>query len=117
VASLKHGEVFYRYSTASDLRRANSYLPHDYRMRRDAKQLERYLITSETQARDKQSRLERAIKTVPAKYDLFDQNVTQIIYGNKVALIDYNTETALVIENSKIAEFQRKLFMLLYKKL
>ncbi len=117
VTSLKRGDIFYRYSSAQDGKRAESFLPTDYAARRDAKRLERYVITSEARAREKKPRLERALKVVPKEYDLFDQDVTQIMYGTKVAYIDYNTETAIVIENSKIAEFQKKLFLLLYRKL
>jgi len=39
------------------------------------------------------------------------------IYGHKVAYIDFNTETSIVIENPMIAEFQRKLFKLAYNSL
>ena len=30
---------------------------------------------------------------------LFNDAITQIIYSNKIALIDYNSETAVLIEN------------------
>lgn len=39
------------------------------------------------------------------------------MYGDKVAFIDYNSETVLLIENPKIAEFQKALFKSLYKRL
>jgi hypothetical protein len=39
------------------------------------------------------------------------------IYANKVWFIDFNTETSIIIENKQIAEFQKKLFKLLYKSL
>jgi len=117
VTLLKHGDVFYRYSSAKDIERANAFLPDGYREKRDKKQLERYVITNEAGKKVKKQRLERDIKIIPKEYDPFDQDVTQIIYGRKVALIDYNTQTAILIENEKIAEFQRKLFVLLYKKL
>ena len=35
----------------------------------------------------------------------------------KIAFVDYNTETAIIIENSTIAKFQERLFKLLYQKL
>lgn len=114
VTSLKHGDIFYRYSSAKNVQEANNYLSTNYREKRDTKQLERFIITSEAQSKDKKPRLERDIRIVPKEFDLFDYDVTQIIYGDKVAFIDYNTETTLVIENPIIAEFQRKIFKLVY---
>ncbi|MDP3771421.1 MAG: hypothetical protein Q8R16_03925, partial [bacterium] len=59
----------------------------------------------------------RAVKVVPPAYNLFQYDVVQLIYANKVAFMDYNTETALIIENSAVAEFQKNMFKLLYDKL
>ena len=52
---------------------------------------------------------------IPKKYDLFDDNISKIIYGNKVAIIDYSTETSFIIENKKFADFEKKIFKLLFK--
>lgn len=117
VLSLKRGDIFYRYSAGRSVKQNERYLPPRYREIRDQKQLERFVITNEKTAAVKKPRLERGIKTIPKAYGLFDYDITQIIYGNKVAFVDYNTETALVIENPAIAEFQRKLFRILYDKL
>ncbi len=117
VHSLKRGDVFYRYSSAKDWKYfEGKYLPGDYKKVRDAKQLQRLVITNKTGA-ERAPSLDRAIKLIPQNYDLFDYDVAQIIYGNKIAFVDYNTETALIIENGPIAEFQRKIFKLLYNKL
>lgn len=115
VKTLKHGDVFYRYSSARQSR--DAYLPKNYREIRDQKKLERFVITNPTQAAGKGPRMERAVKVVPEKYGLFDQDVTQVIYGNKVAFIDYNSETALLVENPALAAFQKNLFKMLYDKL
>jgi sugar-specific transcriptional regulator TrmB len=117
LATLPRGGIFYRYSSAKEARREGLYVPKDYRTRRDAKQLERYVITSKTSAARKSSRLERAIKTIPPSSDLFAYNITQLIYGTKIAFIDYNTETAVILENPIIAKFQERLFKLLYQRL
>lgn len=117
ITALKRGEVFYRYSSRSDMVKSEYYLPPHYREDRDRKQLERLVITNEWVSKQKAPRLEREIKVVPPDYDLFAYNITQLIYGKKVAFIDYNTETALIIENPVIAEFHRKIFKLLYSKL
>jgi sugar-specific transcriptional regulator TrmB len=117
VATLPRGGMFYRYSSAKDLAKNERYLPEDYRKKRDNKQLERLVITSEARAKAKKPRLERDLKTISADYDLFDDDITQIIYGNKVAFVDYNSETAILVESKVFADFQRKLFTLLYRNL
>lgn len=115
--TLNTGDVFYRYSSAANSRRRNAYVPKNYEERRDAKRLERYVITNTKTAEQKKRRLERYIKIVPAQFDPFEHNVTQLIYANRVAYVDYNTDTAVVIENKTIADFQRRLFQLLFSKL
>ena len=116
LTTLKRGDIFYRYSSIKEIP-SRSYLPPRYEEIRDNKQLERLVITNAPMAQTKPPRLERETKVVPSEYDLFDDNVTHLIYGDKVAVIDYNTETAIIIESKVIAEFQRKLFLLLYRKL
>lgn len=118
LTSLKTGETYYRYSSVQEsLYDTNKYLPADYKERRERKKIERLVITSEKIQKLLEPSLDREEKVVPARYDLFDDNITQIIYANKVAFIDYNTETALIIENQVLAGFQKKLFRLLYNKL
>lgn len=112
--SLKRKDTFYRYSSRKSTTSDEKYLPHDYKEIRDQKQLERFVITSEALSSQKKPSLDRAIKIVPEKYGLFDYDITQIIYGDKVAFIDYNTETAFLIENPIIAEFQKKIFKMLF---
>lgn len=117
VDSLPRGGTFYRYSSIENAERGNRYLSKDYRERRDQKQLQRFVITNEGVAKQKQNRMDRAMRVLPMNEKAFSFGVTEIIYGKKVAYIDYNTETALVIENEKIAEFQKTLFMSLYQRL
>ena len=75
------------------------------------------VISSSKAAIPKQKRLERDILIIPKEYDEFNQDVTMTIYGDKVAFIDFGQENSIIIENPMIAEFQKKLFRLLYKKL
>ena len=119
VTTLKKGDTYYRYSSSSttgDDKRKN-YLSKKYRLLRDQKQIERKVITNGANKAGKRPRLEREIKVVPSDFDLFAYNVSQVIYANKVAVIDYNTETAVIIENETIARFQSKIFELLFRKL
>lgn len=116
VSSLGKNEVYYRYSSALTLAR-KKYIPVDYRIIRDRKSLERLIITDEGSRKSMSKKLGKSVKTVPKDYDLFSLNITQVIYGNKVALIDYVSKTVILIENEMIAEFQKKIFKLLYSKL
>lgn len=115
VTTLNKGDVYYRYSSRKSF--SKNYLSDRYRRLRDQKKIDHFIITSEVMAKEHTPLLEREMKFVPKEFDLFDQNITQIIYDNKVAFIDYNSETAAIIENSKIADFQKKIFKLLYSKL
>lgn len=119
VTTLKRGDIYYRYSSSkvTEHEWRHNYLSKKYRLLRDQKKLERMVITNLPNKLQKRPRLEREIKVVPPDFDLFEYNISQVIYGNKVAVIDYNTETAVVIENPTIAKFQQKIFQLLFRKL
>lgn len=59
--------------------------------------------------------MEREIVTIPKGFDLFEDNISKVIYGSKVGVIDYNTETAFIIESAVFANFERKIFELLFR--
>lgn len=115
VRTLKKGDIFYRYSSSKKDR--GDYLSNTYRKIRDQKELGRLVITNVERINEKKRRYERAEKAVPPEFDLFDYDISEVIYGDKIAYVDYNTETAFIIESPHIAEFQRKIFKLLYNKL
>ena len=116
IDTLKKGETFYRITSERDLAHANSYLPRDYRERRDKKELERFVIMRPDIGVQKKSRMERAAKYLPADANL-TSDVIELVYAHKVAFLDLNTETALIIESAPLADFHKKLFQLLYRKL
>lgn len=115
IETLPENSVFYRVSAEDDVEMANTYLPKDYRERRDKKSLERYVIMSSKAAQAKLPRLERELVVIPRSIDEFDENVSMTIYGNKIAYIDFTHKSSIIIENPMIAEFQKKLFKLTYK--
>lgn len=117
VNTLPHGGTFYRYSAIANAEFGNRYLPKGYRERRDQKKLQRFVITNENVAKDKKPRMDRAMRVLPMNEKVFSFGVSQYIYGKKVAFIDFNSETAIVIENEKIAEFQKAVFLSLYQRL
>jgi sugar-specific transcriptional regulator TrmB len=117
VNSLEKGDTFYRYTSEQDLDKVNSYLPKNYRENRDAKKLERLVISNTVSGNRKKARLERFIKYIPPEYHQFNQNIIQLIYGDKTAIIDMNKETSIIIKNRLLADFQKTIFNALYKKL
>jgi hypothetical protein len=66
---------------------------------------------------DKQKNLTREMVAIPKKYDLFEDDITKLIYANKVAILDHSTKTSFIIENQKFADFEKKIFKLLFKHL
>jgi sugar-specific transcriptional regulator TrmB len=114
--TLPRGGTFYRYSARMG-GNTKAFENTFYAKTRDTKQLERLVITSEEKGNAKVKKLNRSIKTIPKTYDLFEDNISLVIYGDKTAYVDYGSNTAFIIESSKIARFQEKLFKLLYKKL
>jgi len=118
VRSLKKGDIFYRYSSNTDgQEKKDKYVPRNYRKMRDEKKLERQVITNAQTAKQKIAKIERFVKIMPDDFGPFEHNVTEVIYGDKVAFIDYGSETAMIIESKKIAEFQKHIFKMFYKKL
>lgn len=118
VDSLDKWWVFYRVTSETDVERINTeYLPKDYRTKRDKKELDRYVIMSANAAKYKSPRLERGLKIIPPSVDDFKDNVLMTIYANKVWFVDFNNDTSIVIESKEIADFQKKLFKLLYRSL
>jgi sugar-specific transcriptional regulator TrmB len=117
ISHTPRGETFYRYTSEKDLDEVNSYLSEEYRIRRDAKKLERLVISNPLSGEQKRPRLERFIKYMPEKHTLFDQNVIEIIYGDRISFIDLNSEKVIIVENKAMAEFQKVIFQQLYRAL
>ena len=117
VTTLKKGDVYYRYSSRKETTDPEKYMSSYFFKTREKKKFQRFVITRPIIEGKKKPSLDRAVKFVPPEYDEFNDNIGQIIYGDKVAFIDYNTESAFLIESPYIAIFQRKIFKLLYSKL
>lgn len=118
LATCKRGDVFYRYESPKDYKKNDQGLPPEYFYRIcKRKEIQKYVITNESTAKTKQSVMERVNKYVPESYDIFNYDITQIIYKTKVAFIDFNSHTAWIITNAQFAKFQKQLFKLLFKKL
>lgn len=108
----KNGE-YYRYSSKKKFDEKDN-MPL-YKSLRDKKEIQRYIITSESLNKNKPKRLEHEVAIIPEKFDLFTDNISKVIYKNKVGIIDYNNEISFIFENNKLADFEKKLFKLLFK--
>lgn len=118
INSCEKWDVFYRITSEVDVDTINNYyIPKDYKEKRDKKEIQRYIIMSDTTAKKKKPKLEREIKIIEGKKENFDDNIIFTIYADKVSFIDFNTETSIIIESKEIADFQKKVFKLLFKKL
>jgi sugar-specific transcriptional regulator TrmB len=115
--TLKKGDVFYRYSSENkkDLQRIG--LPKDYETKRNEMQLERLVISNPEYIASREPALEESLKVVPKQFLPFDYHVSQIIYGDKIAFIDYSQPIATIIENPVLAKFQKDIFKMLFRKL
>ncbi len=116
IHTLPIGGEFYRYSARLDTKHPE-FLTTYYAQNRDRRKLERLVITSAQKAHGKKPKLERSVRSIPETFDLFEDNISLLIYGHKTAYIDYGSKTSFVIESEKIARFQQKLFQLLWKQL
>ncbi len=117
VEHCRRGDTFYRYTSERDLDAVNRLLSSDYRKRRDAKRLERLVISNPESGKRKRNRLERFIKFLGSEKESFHQNAIQLVYGKRIAFLDLNTYKGFIIENETLAEFQKTIFRALYKRL
>lgn len=118
VRSLNKGDMFYRYTSNKDGKeKKDRYVPRIYWTMRDSKKLERQVITNPKTLKNKVEKLDRFVKVIPEEDGDFNYNVSEIIYGDRVAFIDYNSDTAMIIESKVIADFQKHIFNSFYKRL
>lgn len=115
--TLNTWDIFYRYSSRNSVEKTN--IPkseyNQYKTIRNQKKIGRYVITNEYLQSLKPEKLDKEVVIIPQKIDLFEDNITKIIYKNKVAIIDYNTEESFIIESQVFATFEKKIFKLLFK--
>ncbi len=116
IKTLDKGDVYYRYSPGSEQFDRTRFLPKKYKEMRDQKQLERFVIVNDD-GKKHSIKLGKYVKSVPRSFDLFNDRIGLAIYKNKVLIVDYETQSVITIAHGKFAEFQKKLFKLLFSKL
>ncbi len=110
-------DTFYRYSSRRNVAKTSILDAQwqEYKNLRDKKKLERMVITNDYLNSLKEKKLEKEVVVIPKDFDIFEDNITKLIYADKVAIIDYNTEECFVIESQIFANFERKIFQLLFR--
>lgn len=112
--SLPKWWIYYRYSsTRREYTGRSLYVPDDYFELQQKKEIERIVITSDDKKKFRLWNPNREVISVPASFDQFDDNISKIIYANKVAIIDYDSQTGWIIENERFARYEEKIFRLL----
>lgn len=106
---------YYRYASMESYNK-EKFLPKGYKNMRDKKGLERHIITNES-SKSENERLGKKVKVVPTTFDLFEYNLSQVIYGDKIAILDYDSQSVITLEHKRFADFQKKIFELLFSKL
>lgn len=117
-ATLEVGDTFYRASSRDLGTEVERYVPRNFRALRNEKKLEQFVITNEALKKSPHhKRIECYSKMIPKSEDPFTYDIAELIYGDKVAFVDYRAEVALLIENPRFARFQERLFRSLFKRL
>jgi len=114
VDTLRRGDTFYRITSEKSLDEVNALLSADYRRKRDAKRLERLVISNSSSRSKKQKRLERFIRYIDTENTNFNQNIIELIYADFVSFIDLTKYEVITIQNAQLASFERVRFEVLY---
>jgi len=118
LSTLWKGWMFLRITSELNSKDVQTHFqPKNYLQKRDDLWIERSIILSEKAYAQKKRKLEREEKVVNSKDILLDDNIMFTIYGDKLSLVDFNKETAIIIESPEMVRFQEKVFKLLFKKL
>lgn len=109
------GGVFYRYDAYPRTVSPERYFPNHFYERMERKGIDRFVMTNvalRTSAYKK--RVACASHVFPAAIDTFEQGVTQFVFADTIAFVDFTQEIAFVLKNKALAEFQRQLFRAMY---
>ena len=115
ISSTKKEETIYRYESPRDYSVNKKYYPSLYWKRAGSTgDINKYVITNQKTHQKRHKNLNRFSKAVGIP---FEDNITELIGNNKVIFIDYDTETAIVVENKRFADFQKSIFKMFFEKL
>jgi hypothetical protein len=116
VTRLPAGGIYYRYSSSNrEYGKRSTYVPPEYFDMQKSKDIERCVISNQERKDRHSNNPNREIVAVPSSFDLFDDNITKIIYGDTVAIIDYEAQMGWTIQSERFARYEEKIFRLLFK--
>ena len=107
--------VYYRYSSVKEVRDQNKF--EYYKKMRDQKNIQRMIITSDFLKEWKRKSLSHEVVTIPKSYDIFDDNISKVIYGDKIGILNHTLKISFILQDQKLANFEKKIFQLLFQKL
>ena len=112
------GENYLRYSSGNRIYDRSIYSSSQYASLKKQKNIGRLVIANSLiQKRKLTNDPSREIVEIPKDFELFEDNISKLIYGDRVAIIDHDLLEAFVIESSRFAEYERKIFHYLLKHL
>jgi sugar-specific transcriptional regulator TrmB len=116
--TLKTDDVFYRYTSRKATTNVERLMPKDYRAARDKKKVQQFVITNPAlRASTYKKRTDCLSKAVPNAGDPFEYDIAVVVYGDRVATVDYAGEQAVIVRNARLAKFHARLFKLLFERL
>lgn len=108
----------YRIESLNENMHLRDYYPEIYKQRAyESGDISKYVITNESKNNKRRPKLNRYTKVVTKKEMVMEDNVFQVVSDKNVIFVDLNSEQAFLFEGEKFAEFQKKIFKLLYKKI
>lgn len=115
ISRLPRGGCYYRLSSGRHSPQHYAFFPSNYSAERDKKDLERVIITSESNRLNDPKSASRSVVAIPEGFDVFDDHISKVIYGDRVTVFDYESETGFTIESARYARYEEKIFRLLYR--
>ncbi len=113
----KRGKI-YRYESPRDHQVNKKLYPSLYWKRAGATgDVDKFVITNQKTDLKRRKSLNRFSKSFPSAKDAFEYNITQLIGNDRVLFIDFDTQTAIIIENKRLADYQKSLFKIFFDRL
>lgn len=115
LASLPKWWAYCCYSSSREgEEKTGIFISESYKELENKKEISRSVITNSQENLSKKD-WNRDIVAIPERFDRFDDDITKVIAGNTVHIIDYNSHTSWSIENARLARYEEKIFRLLHK--
>lgn len=106
-----------RIESPQDYKKIKKYYPKLYWNRagfRAGGDIEKFVITNPVTMNTRQKNLNRFSKGVPSKYLPFNFNFTTLLIEDKIAIIDFELEKAILIRDQRFADYMKSIFWMLY---